>query len=459
MKTKKQHFDAIVVGSGPGGATVAKELSLHNKKVLILEWGSNAPIRGSKFQCLMMAGIPGKGLLLTNQMLGLVRAITTGGSSVIYYGTAFDPPLEMLRSYGIDITQEVEEARGELPTAPLSDHLIGPMAKRIMGSARDLGYDWKKLPKFVFQDRCKAGCWKCNWGCPYGAKWNARMYVEEAVNHGALLVNGARVGKVIVENRKAIGVEFTKRGTKKSAFAPQVIIAAGGIGSPVILRASNIKGAGYDYFYDPLIAVMGTVKDIKGGKEYPMATGIHMEDEGYFMTDMTVPNTLYMAFTAEVFRMHKLFSHAHTLQIMIKAKDSLGGRLTDRGGVRKDLAQSDKRKLLDGYERAKSILKHAGAKGIYKSWYIAAHPGGTVKINELIDSNLMTEYDNLYVCDCSVIPEAWGLPPTLTLIGLGKRLAKHLSEENKDSRNRGAEESTELYMKLKNLTAFQSGEV
>jgi choline dehydrogenase-like flavoprotein len=163
-----------------------------------------------------------------------------------------------------------------------------------------------------------------------------------------------------------------------------------------------------------------------------------------------------MAFTAEVFRLHKLFSHSHTLQIMIKAKDSLGGRLTYRGGVRKDLVQSDKQKLLKGYERAKDILKNAGAKGIYKSWYIAAHPGGTVKINDLIDSDLKTEYDNLYVCDCSVIPQAWGLPPTLTLIGLGKRLAKHLSGEKKDSRNRDAEESTELYMKLKNLTAFHS---
>jgi choline dehydrogenase-like flavoprotein len=40
----------------------------------------------------------------------------------------------------------------------------------------------------------------------------------------------------------------------------------------------------------------------------------------------------------------------------------------------------------------------------------------------------MTEFDNLFVCDCSVIPEAWGLPPTTTIIGLGKRLAKHLAE-------------------------------
>jgi choline dehydrogenase-like flavoprotein len=65
-----------------------------------------------------------------------------------------------------------------------------------------------------------------------------------------------------------------------------------------------------------------------------------------------------------------------------------------------------------------------------KTWYLAAHPGGTVKVGDLLDSDLKTEYDNLYVCDCSVIPEAWGLPPTATIIGLGKRLAKHLSGES-----------------------------
>ena len=41
-----QDKDVIVVGSGPGGATVAKELSQRNKKVLILEWGDNAPLNG-----------------------------------------------------------------------------------------------------------------------------------------------------------------------------------------------------------------------------------------------------------------------------------------------------------------------------------------------------------------------------------------------------------------------------
>ena len=158
-----------------------------------------------------------------------------------------------------------------------------------------------------------------------------------------------------------------------------------------------------------------------------MATGVHMEDEGYVMTDMTVPRSPYMVFAAQVFRLHKLFSHGNTLQIMIKAKDSLSGRVTWNEGVRKHLLDSDRQKLLKGYDRAREILANAGAAGIFKSWYIAAHPGGTAKVGDVVDADLQTQYDNLYVCDCSVIPEAWGLPPTFTLLALGKRLAKRLA--------------------------------
>lgn len=422
-------YDAIVVGSGPGGATVAKELAEKGQSVLILEWGDNWKISGTNVQMALSAGIPGRSLLVTNNALAMVRGITTGGSSVFYYGTAFEPPVDMLKSYGLDITEEIEDIRKELPIAPLKDELIGPGARRLMESAQDLGYAWNKLPKFVYQDRCKEGCWRCGYGCPYGAKWSARNYVNEAVSHRATLINRAKVQKVIVENNRAVGVEYSKFGKTHRVYSQNVIVSAGGVGSPVILRKSGIYDAGYDYFYDPLIAVMGTLNDktYQGGKEFPMATGIHMEDDGYVMTDMTVPYTQYAMMTAEVFRIHKLFSHKKTLQIMIKAKDSLGGRITYNEGVRKPLADDDRAKLLNGYERAKEILTHAGAKDIYKSWYIAAHPGGTVKVGDVLDANLQTKFDNLYVCDCSVIPEAWGLPPTFTLIALGKRLAKHIA--------------------------------
>ncbi len=50
MDSRIQENDVIVVGSGPGGATVAKELSARNKKVLILEWGDNNPLNRSLVQ-------------------------------------------------------------------------------------------------------------------------------------------------------------------------------------------------------------------------------------------------------------------------------------------------------------------------------------------------------------------------------------------------------------------------
>jgi choline dehydrogenase-like flavoprotein len=420
-------FDVVVVGSGPGGATVARELNRKGKRVLILERGRNTPIRGTAAQCVAYLLIPGSSLFFTQQLLGLGRGIITGGSSICAYATAIDPPLEKFKTYGIDLTSELAEARAELPVAPLVDGLLGPAARRIMESALDLGYKWKKLDKMVYQDKCLPDCDKCTMGCPYGAKWTARMSIEAAVRNGASLGPQARVTKVILDNKKAAGVEVSVRGVARRIFAPTVVLAAGGIGSPQILRQSGIPGAGRDFFFDPLIGIMGTVKGLRGGKEFPMAAGVRLEEEGYLMTDLGWPRWIYQLFTAEVLRADRLFSHPRTLQIMVKLRDGLGGTLAKRGLVRKSLSRSEKNRFRDAYEKAAKILRNAGARHIFKTWYLATHPGGTVKINDLLDSNLKTEFDNLYVCDCSVIPFSWGLPPTLTLICLGKRLAKHLT--------------------------------
>jgi len=423
---QSEEFDAIVVGSGPGGATVAKELSRCNKKVLILEWGSNAPAKGTLLQTIGIGLIPGKSLLFTNQMLSLVRGITTGGSTHLYYATAFDPPHGMFKRYGIGLDREIDEAKRELPVAPLSDDLVGPFARRIMSSAQEVGLPWSKLPKMIYQDKCRPECDKCTYGCPYGAKWTARNYIEEAIEAGAMLVNGAKVTRAILQKRAAIGVEFHRNGKAFKAFSSKVVVAAGGIGSPMVLRASGIKNTGYDFFFDPLVVVMGTVQNIYGGKEIPMATGLHMADEGYVLTDLAWPKEVYACFLAEKLRFDKWISHRSTLPIMVKVRDRLSGRLTDKGWVMKPLHEEDKQKLKRGSEVAETVLRNAGCASVFKTWYIATHPGGTAKINDVVDSNLQTEYEGLYVCDCSVMPEAWGLPPTLTIVALGKRLSKHL---------------------------------
>ena len=421
-------YDAVIIGSGPGGAAVAKELSEKGEKLLILEWGNNTPVKGSFSQFAINAGIPGKSVLFTNkELLAIFRGICTGGSSIFYCGTAFEPPYEMLNSYGISIEDEIQELKNELPIAPLSDDLVGPAAKLMMNSAIDLGYDWQKLNKFIYQDKCKLDCAKCSYGCPYDAKWSARNYIEQAISNGAKLISNAKAGRVIIKNNTAVGVEYKKGFKLHQVFAEKIIVAAGGIGSPVILRQSGFDNAGYNFFFDPLIMVFGIVPELHSAGEPQMATGIHMKDEGYVMTDLSFSVPLIAVQSLVKFKVHRALSKPKMLMMMIKIKDDLGGKITQWGGVRKDLSNSDKQKLKNGYKRAKEILKNAGAEQIYSGGVVAAHPGGTVKVGELLDSNLKTSCDNLYVCDCSVIPEAWGLPPTLTLLGLGKRLAKHLA--------------------------------
>jgi choline dehydrogenase-like flavoprotein len=316
----------------------------------------------------------------------------------------------MLESHGVDIRNEIEELKNEIPIEPLSDALMGPMANRMMTSALDLGYDWQKINKFIFQDKCRTGCWRCAFGCPYDAKWTARNFAEEAVKNGATLVNGARVKSVLSDGSRATGVELKRRGRTYRVEAPTVVLGAGGIGSAEILRRSGVDNAGHDFFVDPLILATGKVPDINQGRELQMQAGWHAKDE-YVMTDLATPNV-------------------PKLSMMIKIKDGLGGRITNRGGCRKDLSRSDYAKLNDGFGHAKKILKNAGVESVSKSIVFAAHPGGTAKIGDVVDSNLKTARDNLYVCDCSVIPEAWGLPPTLTVLGLGKRLSKHLLKEH-----------------------------
>ena len=207
-KEQGKDIDVIVVGSGPGGATVARELSLRNKKVLILERGDNNPLTGSFWYGAKTLLLPGRSMLITRQLLGMVRGITTGGSTVHYYATCFPIPFEMLKRHGIDIKKEAEEVRNELPVAPLKDKMIGPMSRRIMESAQDLGYNWQKLDKFMYQDRWQPEFPFGHYGDPHGVKWSARMYIDEALAHGAELIEKAKVVRVVFEGKSAVGVEY-----------------------------------------------------------------------------------------------------------------------------------------------------------------------------------------------------------------------------------------------------------
>jgi choline dehydrogenase-like flavoprotein len=427
METSRFSHDAIVVGTGPGGASVGRELARAGARVLFLEQGDAAPNRGTLGQMAARAVLPGKGAFLHRDLSLLVRALTTGGTSTINFATAAPPPRALFAAHAIDLEPVLRAWRAELPLAPLPDALVGPMAARIMDAARSLSLDWRKLDKMIRPAACRTGCWRCVYGCPFGAKWSARELVDDALAAGATLVVRARVTRVLLRDGHTDGVEAVVAGERRIWHAPLVVLAGGGIGSPRVLAASGLMAAPAPFFSDPVVAVMGSVDTIEGGgAEVPMAAGASLHAEGIALADLTLPRPMYQAFAAQAGRFDRLFAHARTLSIMVKIRDEIGGRIGPRW-VDKTLQPADRRKLGEGIALARSVLARAGARHVFASHHFAAHPGGSVRIGEGVDADLQTGTPGLYVCDASVIPGPWGLPPTLTLLCLGRRLGWHLA--------------------------------
>ncbi len=425
MPAFQLHYDAIVVGSGPGGASVARTLAASGARVLILERGGAAPLAGTLTQMATMAAIPGKGAFFHRDASLLVRGITAGGSSTVNFATAASPPA-VFTQLGIDLADDERALRADLPLGPLPDDLVGPMAQRIMAAAQGLGLGWRKLDKMIRPAICRTGCWRCMYGCPFGAKWTARDFLDEACRRGAQLVPGARVEKVLVEQGRAAGVAVTADGALHTVRAPVVVLAAGGIGSPRLLHSSGLAPAAVPFFSDPVVAVMGSVDDLDGGAEVPMAAGLALPDEGISFADLTLPRPMYSAFAAQVGRLDRLGAHGRTLSIMVKIADEAGGAVGPRWAD-KTLTAADKAKLRRGAALARDILQTAGARHVFDSHHFAAHPGGTAPIGEVVDTDLATATPGLFVCDAAVLPAPWGLPPTLTLLCLGRRLGRHLA--------------------------------
>lgn len=418
--------DVIVVGSGPGGAWTAAELARRGARVALFEAARRRPLRGTLPDMLRMAGVPGRSVFVARDGSALFRGLGVGGTTLVNYATAMPPPLDRFRALGIDLAPALAAVTRALAPAPLPDALVGPMARRIEAAAGRLALPWQRFAKFIDASRCRRGCWRCTYGCPFGAKWSARQAVDDAVAAGASLIDGATVHGVRVRGGRVVGVDYRRDGQAGGCSAATVVLAAGGIGSPRLLtRAGVAPSAGL--FVDPVVAAMGIVGDLDapGGAEVPMVGGV-LADDGVMLADMTLPPALFRAFAVEAGHVRLAFAHRRALTVMVKFPDALGGTL-GRRWVDRPLAAAERRRLDAGIERATALLQAAGAKAVRCSRPFAAHPGGSAALGTVVDARLETPVQGLYVCDASVLPAPWGRPPTLTLLCLAQDLAGRLA--------------------------------
>lgn len=415
-------FDVIVIGSGPGGATVARELSKRGQKVLILERGGNAPLRDGLFGAASVFSVVSVG-----RKLYMGRALTTGGSTAVYLGVAIRPPVELFQSFGVDISEELQEAESELPLAVLPDAMLRPSSLKLRESAVAMGHELYTREMLVDQSMCDSGY-------SYEAKWTARNYVEDAVRNGATLLNRATALRVLVDQGRAIGVEYALRKTKRHTetrrvFGAKIVLAAGCAPTPVLLRKSGIRNvADRGFAIHPSFAVFGTISGLKATEGFG-ASWAFLADEDVYVGDGNFDRTAHRLLMLAERKWLRVFRYASTIATGVIVLDGLGGELREDGRYYKELTPDDQAKLAKGEAAARRLLEHAGARNLHTASVNASCIAGTLRIGAHVDTNLQTEIRDLYVCDGSLIPRE-GVTPALTLICLGKYLAKHLSRSH-----------------------------
>jgi len=108
----------IIMGSGVGGATVAKELATKGHKVTILEKGKYHKL-GTTMRALKFYS----GSLLcpaerTPEGTEIIRTIMVGGSSMVTLANGVRALEKELRAIGINLKDEFEEAEKETGVTP-----------------------------------------------------------------------------------------------------------------------------------------------------------------------------------------------------------------------------------------------------------------------------------------------------------------------------------------------------
>lgn len=385
-------FDFVIVGSGAGGATVAKELATAGKSVIIIEGGKHL-----KSECASEA------YKIIPSGVEIWQLSGVGGTTVVSMGNAVRSSYKSLREY-------YSEAESELGVSLVPESHLGRGTRLLQTASKD----WEVMPKSIDFSKCRS-CGKCPFGCPYGAKWDATSYLKQAISNGAKLVTGAPVNRVLIEHGRAIGVEVADGRTFKGKVT---ILAAGAIDTPRILMRSGIEGVGQGLFVDTFITVAGVKESVGLNGELNMS--LFIKREGYLLSphysSFVVPYLLSKGINARPI---------DVLGIMVKIADEPNG-VVEMGGVIKGLTNNDVQYLERGRKEAEELLIRVGVKpeSIVSTYPRGAHPGGSCAS---IIKDFEPVVDSLYISDASILTGPLGIPPILTIIAISKKIAAILT--------------------------------
>lgn len=254
--------DVVVIGTGAGGATAAARLAEAGHDVIVVESGEL--VHGADFderEGAMFERLYADGGLRTTDDLGvsIVQGATVGGSTTVNWMIMLRTPDwvldEWTRTHGTvgmspaEMASVFARVEQELHARLVPDDAHSPNNRIVLDGAATLG--WSAKSGVINARNCiRTGF--CGYGCRSGAKQGTlETYLPRALKAGARLVTNARAERIeFVERggafpKKRLVVKHTPPGGRTRDIgieAKAVVVAAGAVGTPVLLQQSGLGG-------------------------------------------------------------------------------------------------------------------------------------------------------------------------------------------------------------------------
>ena len=263
--------DAVVIGTGAGGAVAAARLAESGHDVLMLEAGSLLGAsdfderEGPLTERLYAEG----GSRATGDLsFSVFQGAAVGGGTTINWLVMLRTPEHVLEEWrlrhGVEGMTTAEMApvfdlvEREVHARRVPDDAHSPNNRIILDGARRLG--WRAQATVINAKGCVRSGF-CGVGCRYGAKQGTLVtFVPRALAAGARLVADARAERIEIVERAA-GKMPRKRvhatlldpatGRPRARFvvdAPVVVVAGGAVETPALLQRSGMGGGGVGRF-------------------------------------------------------------------------------------------------------------------------------------------------------------------------------------------------------------------
>jgi choline dehydrogenase-like flavoprotein len=475
--------DFVIVGSGASGATAAVVLAEKGHDVVVLEEGGwyTRPSFAVDLYGAMSRLFRDFGAQVARgpAVVPLLEGCCVGGSTVINGGIVHRLPRAVHDRWCDDAGIAAALPWGELERCAAA-------LEAALGVRANLGAALPSLPAARVLERLgwrhqamlrnAPGCQatgRCLQGCPSGGKLSMEAsFVPRARAAGARICARHRVLSLLNDGRRATGVVVrTGDGHERAVRARRgVIVAAGAIRSPLLLRTSGVAGARCGQHLQIHLGVgstallPGPVEEVEGPPQ-----GIEVlefEREGIKLATQLLPPELRLVRAPAV---------GDELEELLRGCDRLSswtgsvraeaeGAVTPGRGGRPDIrfapGRHDLERLREALARTAELQLALGATAVFPGvtveprrlssvgdvarlralpldarafWLSVGHMFGTCRMGTNPTASVVAPdfrvhgYDGLYVVDASVFPSNIGVNPQLAIMTLAMLAAERIA--------------------------------